>query len=205
MIQRTIGKRLLELLAYYPVVVLTGPRQSGKTTLLKNMFPDREYFNLENPSTLDFIKADPTSFIQLYGTNVIIDEAQRFPELFSFIQASVDDHRENGRIILSGSQNILLSDAISQTLAGRAAYCELFPLTLTELKYAGQATGEPNSADLFNNIFMGFYPGQRSGGIPPDIFFDQYIATYVERDVRTLKNIVILRHSGVSCEFWPAG
>jgi len=189
MIQRTIEKRLLELLGYYPVVVLTGPRQSGKTTLLKNMFPDREYFNLENPSTLDFVKSDPTSFIQLHGTNVIVDEAQRFPELFSYIQASVDDHRENGRIILSGSQNILLSDTISQTLAGRAAYCELLPLTLAELRYAEQTTSEPNSADLFNNIFMGFYPGQRSGGIPPDIFFDQYIATYVERDVRALKNI----------------
>ena len=189
MIQRTIEKRLSELLAYYPVVVLTGPRQSGKTTLLKSMFPDREYFNLENPSTLDFVKTDPTSFLQNHGTNVIIDEAQRFPELFSYIQASVDDRRENGRIIISGSQNILLSAAISQTLAGRAAYCELLPLTQTELRYAGQADGNPDSAGLFNNIFMGSYPGQRSGGIPPDIFFDQYIATYVERDVRMLKNV----------------
>ena len=189
MIKRTIEKRLAELLAYYPVVVLTGPRQSGKTTLLKSLFPDREYFNLENPSVLELVMADPDSFVRLHGKNVIIDEAQKFPGLFSYIQASVDDHRENGRIILSGSQNILLSDTISQTLAGRAAYCELLPLTQTELRNTSKPKTALGTADLFDNIFEGSYPGQRSGEIPPDIFFDQYIATYVERDVRTIKNV----------------
>ncbi|MCL2504490.1 MAG: ATP-binding protein [Coriobacteriia bacterium] len=178
------------------------------------MFPDRKYFNLENPSTLDLVSTDPTSFMQRHGTNVIVDEAQRLPELFSYIQASVDDRRRNGRIILSGSQNVLLSDAISQTLAGRAAYCELLPLTQTELKSVGQQFAEPRPArskserpgfagskpagqtadrsdatDLFGNIFMGSYPGQRSERIPPEIFFDQYIATYVERDVRAIRNV----------------
>jgi len=189
MIKRTIEKRLTELLAWYPVVVLTGPRQSGKTTLLKSLFPDREYFNLENPSVLELVMADPDSFVRLHGKNVIIDEAQRFPGLFSYIQASVDDNRENGRIILSGSQNILLSDAISQTLAGRAAYCELLPLTQTELRNFQRPKAAPGASDLFDNIFNGSYPGQQSGDIPPDIFFDQYIATYVERDVRTIKNV----------------
>ncbi|MDR1358951.1 MAG: ATP-binding protein [Coriobacteriales bacterium] len=193
MIKRTIEKQLAELLSYYPIVVLTGPRQSGKTTLLRSMFPQREYFNLENPSTLDAVKADPSSFLELHGSNVIIDEAQRFPELFSFIQASVDEQREKGRFILSGSQNILLSDAISQTLAGRAAYAELLPLTLQELSAAAcldeQASDRQGVAELFDNIFEGFYPGQRSEHIPPEVFFDQYLATYVERDVRTMKNI----------------
>ena len=189
MIKRMIAKRLEELLTYYPVVVLTGPRQSGKTTLLKSLFPDREYFNLENPSVLDFVEADPGSFIKLHGKNVIIDEAQKLPRLFSYIQAAVDDHRKNGGIILSGSQNILLSDTISQTLAGRAAYCELLPLTQTELQNAGDLNAAPDTRNLFDNIFMGSYPGQRSEKIPPDMFFDQYIATYVERDVRTIKNV----------------
>ena len=193
MIERTLEKQLLELSAYYPVVVLTGPRQSGKTTLLRHLFPDREYFNLENPSTLDMVEADPTSFIQLHGSQVIIDEAQRFPKLFSHIQVSVDEHRQNGRFLLSGSQNILLSNAISQTLAGRAAYCELLPLTLSELSATSHVMGKTGDKqdliNLFNNIFMGFYPGQRSESIPPEIFFDQYIATYVERDVRTMRNI----------------
>jgi predicted AAA+ superfamily ATPase len=139
------------------------------------------------------IKADPSSFISLHGENVIFDEVQRFPELLSYIQVSVDEQRENGRIILSGSQNILLSDVVSQTLAGRAAYTELLPLTQSELTPARKIvarTGEKqNLTDLFNNIFSGFYPGQRSGEIPPEIFFDQYIATYVERDVRMMKNI----------------
>jgi len=189
MIKRTIEKQLLDLLAYYPVLVLTGPRQSGKTTLLKYLFPDREYFNLENPSTLDLVKSDPISFLELHGTNVIIDEAQKFPELFSYIQVSVDDNRENGRILLSGSQNILLSEAISQTLAGRAAYCELLPLTQTELRLAGYTVSESDTAVLFDSLFKGSYPGQRTGEIPPEVFFDQYIATYVERDVRTIQNI----------------
>jgi predicted AAA+ superfamily ATPase len=193
MIKRAIEKHLLKLLHYYPVAVLTGPRQSGKTTLLKSLFPQREYFNLENPSTLDIIKADPVSFMSLHGTHAIIDEAQRFPELFSYIQTSVDEQRENGRLILSGSQNILLSAAISQSLAGRAAYVELLPLTQTELDTTIHPVTQEGSGEsligLFDNIFMGFYPGQRANKIPPEIFFDQYIATYVEHDVRMMRNV----------------
>ncbi len=193
MIDRIIEKHFLRLMTHYPVVVLTGSRQVGKTTMLKHLFPDREYFNLENPSTLDMIKADPSSFLELHGSNIIIDEAQRFPELFSYIQASVDEHKKSGRILLSGSQNILLSDAVSQSLAGRAAYTELFPLTLSELKNSAQNyvhTDDSHKLNtLFENMFHGFYPEQRTKHIPPDIFFDQYIATYVERDVRMMKNI----------------
>jgi len=189
MIKRMIEKKLFELLGYYPVVVLTGPRQSGKTTLLKSLFPDREYFNLENPSDLALLETDPVSFIELHSKNIIIDEAQKFPQLFSYIQTSVDNDRESGRIILSGSQNILLSETISQTLAGRAAYCELLPLTQTELYNASILRLNPDIPDLFENMFKGSYPGQRSDEIPPDIFFNQYIATYVERDVRSIKNV----------------
>jgi predicted AAA+ superfamily ATPase len=187
MIERDARNRISELAKYYPVTVLTGARQSGKTTLLRHMFPEREYFNLESPDTLALAESDPRAFVG-GRREVIIDEIQRAPELLSYIQAYVDEDRVNGRFMLSGSQNLLLSASIDQSLAGRAAYVELMPLSRAEMEGAKVIGRE----SVYESIFAGGYPGQRAGVIPPEIFFDQYIATYAERDVRSVKNIANL-------------
>jgi predicted AAA+ superfamily ATPase len=171
-------------MGYYPVVALTGPRQSGKTTLLKSMYPNYEYFNLENPSTLAFIENDMQGFINLHSDHIIIDEVQRLPEILSYIQAAVDERRDNGRILLSGSQNLLLSESINQSLAGRAAYAELLPISNSEQLRAGI-----KKETAFDLIYSGGYPGLIKDDIPPQIFYDQYIATYVERDLKLIRNI----------------
>jgi predicted AAA+ superfamily ATPase len=186
-IEREAQNRIRELIKYYPVVVLTGARQTGKTTLLRHMFPERAYFNLESPDTLALAESDPKSFIDC-SADVIIDEIQRAPALLSYIQAVTDDRRTPGRFLLSGSQNILLSASIDQSLAGRAAYCELMPLSKAEV--AQSDVGEKEN--VYESLFAGDYPGRRVNAIPPVIFFDQYIATYAERDVRNLKNIANL-------------
>jgi predicted AAA+ superfamily ATPase len=183
-IKREIQDYIRMLTGYYPVVVLTGPRQSGKTTLLKSMYPEFEYFNLENPSTLALIENDMQGFINLHGEHLIIDEVQRLPGILSYIQASVDEHRENGRFLLSGSQNLLLSEAIGQSLAGRAAYAELLPVSNTEFAAAGIRRNT-----VFELIYSGGYPGLVKDRIPPQIFYDQYIATYVERDLKLIRNV----------------
>jgi predicted AAA+ superfamily ATPase len=186
-IERDARNRISELAKYYPVTALTGARQSGKTTLLRHMFPERGYFNLESPDVLALAESDPRAFVG-GRRDLIIDEIQRAPELLSYIQAAVDEDRVNGRFMLSGSQNLLLSASIDQSLAGRAAYVELTPLSRTEME-ASKIIGRES---VYESIFAGGYPGQRTGEIPPEIFFDQYIATYVERDVRSIMNIANL-------------
>lgn len=133
-IKRNIQKQLNKLKTGFPVIAVTGPRQSGKTTPLQNSFPSYEYFNLELPQTRQLIKKDPVMFFKTHPKNIIMDEVQRLPELLSHIQVHVDETQKMGSILLSGSQNLLISEQISQSLAGRAAYLTLHPLSISELK-----------------------------------------------------------------------
>ncbi len=162
----------------YPVITLTGPRQSGKTTFLKGEFPEYRYVNLENPDTRNFATTDPNAFLNLYNKYVIFDEVQRVPALFSYIQALVDESRIMGQFILSGSQNFHLMQNITQSLAGRVAIFRLLPFDFTELKMAGLL-----DADFTVNMHKGFYPAIYDRDIPSKMFYSNYIQTYIERDL----------------------
>ncbi|MDY7396851.1 ATP-binding protein [Aureibaculum sp. 2210JD6-5] len=183
MIARDIHKKLVEISTYYPITTITGPRQSGKTTLIKSVFSDLPYVLLEAPDIKNRVLEDPRGFLDRYPNGAIFDEIQNTPELFSYLQGIVDENKDI-KFILSGSQNFLLLENISQTLAGRTAILKLLPLSLAELKKTKYKI--KNSLDY---IFKGSYPRLYNNSIPPDIFYSDYIQTYVERDVRTIKNI----------------
>lgn len=187
MIKRVLSKKLQSLTLKFPVVSVIGPRQSGKTTLVKNIFPRMDYVSLEDLDTREFALKDPRGFLLTHNKGVIMDEIQRVPNLFSYIQTIVDSKKTTGQFILTGSQNILLHENISQTLAGRVAILKLLPLSLEELKNAGYKLN--NSEDY---VFNGFYPGIYDKKIEPADWYPNYIQTYVERDVRLLKNITDL-------------
>ena len=179
-IERAITGKLLGMASKFPVLFLTGPRQSGKSTLLKTLFQKKfEYISLEEKDTLDFALNDPRGFLNSFGDRVIIDEAQRAPDLFSYIQTKVDEREIPGMYILSGSQNFLMMRNISQSLAGRVGILSLLPLSLSELEKAGRL---PKTADEW--MFNGTYPRLFSSKIDSADFFPSYIATYVERDIR---------------------
>lgn len=184
MIDRILTKKVKELISLFPIVSVTGPRQSGKTTLLRNIFPDYSYVSLETPDIREFAINDPRNFILTYSNKVIIDEAQRVPNLFSYLQTHVDEINKPGMYILSGSQNFLLMQQITQSLAGRVAILKLLPFSRTELKMASLLP-----ADIDHEIFYGSYPRLYDVTIPPTDYYPNYIQTYVERDVRQLKNI----------------
>ncbi len=167
-----------------PVVSITGPRQSGKTTLSKGAFPDYAYANLENLQTRQYARENPIGFLQQYPNGLIIDEAQYVPELFSYIQVEVDRSGRNGQYILSGSQNFLLMEKITQSLAGRVAVFNLLPFSTEELNGTIHQLDNP-----FEYIVKGFYPRIYDQGTPADLFYTSYMLTYLERDVRLLKNI----------------
>jgi len=190
-VQRTIVDSIIELLGKYPVVALTGPRQSGKTTLLKNAFPNYKYVSLEKPDVREFATKDPNAFLKQYSENVIIDEAQRVPSLFSYIQTIVDDSGKMGQFILSGSQNFQLMQSITQSLAGRVALFQLLPLDFQELKSENILEVDPLSA-----LIKGFYPAIYDRNIEPSTFYYNYVQTYVQRDVSELielKNISLFK------------
>ncbi|MCK5589183.1 MAG: ATP-binding protein [Candidatus Pacebacteria bacterium] len=184
---RSVVKIIKKLIKSFPVVSITGPRQSGKTTFLKHNYPNYKYYNLEDPVVLDRIKADPKEILGDKNTKIIFDEVQRMPELLSYIQAHVDETQKLGNILISGSQNLLVSDKISQSLAGRAAYQTIYPLSTLELK-----KNNLYNQNKYTQMFFGGYPGIYSRKVNPNLFFRQYIATYVERDVRNIKNITNL-------------
>ena len=151
--ERIIGRKVLEFAKSYPVVTITGPRQSGKTTLAKMLFPGYRYVNLESLTEREFAKSDPVAFLrQFESDNVIIDEVQRVPELLSQVQVEADVRKRNGRFILTGSQNFSLMHGISQSLAGRTALCTLLPFALREI------ADESKSASLDQVMWRGFYP-----------------------------------------------
>ena len=184
MIARDLTSKLKAMVSTYPVTTLTGPRQSGKSTLLKATFPNFEYVSLEDLDTRLFAQNDPRGFLTTYPMNVIIDEAQRVPDLFSYIQTHVDKTDEAGTYILAGSNNFLLMEAISQSLAGRTAILKLLPFSHLEMK---EATILPHSID--EEIFTGGYPRIYAKHIVPPDFYPFYIQTYIEKDVRLMKNI----------------
>jgi len=175
---------LRKFAAGYPVLSVTGPRQSGKTTLVRATFPEKPYVSLEDPDQLESATADPRGFLGLYPDGAILDEAQRCPFLFSYLQTKVDLDGRSGFFVLTGSQQFGLLSKITQSLAGRVAVIELLPFSLEEMQAAGKAP-----KDIDDLLFEGMYPPVRAKGLDPSPWFANYVMTYVERDVRQLVNI----------------
>ncbi len=183
-IKRTLAGYIRNLQNKFPILAVTGPRQSGKTTLLKKLFPDYQYISLENPDNRSFASDDPKGFLTTYADRVILDEVQQVPSLFSYLQTSVDESGKMGQYILSGSQNFHLLKSITQTLAGRVALFRLLPFDIEELN--AEKLLSDNFADA---CIKGFYPAIFSRDIAPKIFYANYIQTYIERDVAGLINV----------------
>jgi len=183
-INRNISTIVLALKDQYPILSITGPRQSGKTTFLREFFKDYRYISLENKDEREFATKDPNGFLKKYDKKVIFDEAQNVPELFSYLQTKVDESREMGKFILSGSQNFLLLQNITQSLAGRVAIIKLLPFDFNELQ----------EAKMLNENWMemavkGFYPALYQRNINPRIYYNNYLETYIERNIRMLQNV----------------
>lgn len=188
-IKRTLEEKLKSLATQFAAVSVTGPRQSGKTTLAKETFPTYEYFNFEDPNTRSIFRADPHNFLKKFmdAPGMILDEPQNVPELFSYLQIYIDEYHKPGHFILPGSQNFLLNESISQSLAGRVAILTLLPLSMQEL---AQANLLSDSIDA--TLFKGFYPELYKKEISIVDWYGSYINTYLERDVRQIKNVANL-------------
>jgi uncharacterized protein len=184
MIPRILQKQIRKLAAKMPVITITGPRQSGKTTLAKMALPDYAYKNLEFPDVRRFATEDPRGFFGELTQGVILDEIQRVPELLSYVQGIVDETNEPGKFILTGSQNLLLLNKVSQTLAGRSAILHLLPLSMEELIASGAPEGSAESW-----MQRGFYPRLYDKKISPLDWLPSYVESYVERDVREIINV----------------
>ena len=187
-IEREIVNALNFYKTKYPILALTGPRQSGKTTLLRELFSDYQYISLENIDIRNFLENDPNGFFEKYSSFCIFDEAQRAPLLFSYLQTKVDEDKIMGQYIISGSQNFHLMKNITQSLAGRVAIFKLFPLDFNELKSKNLL-----DKDYIVAMLKGFYPAIFDRDIPSKNFYTNYIQTYVERDITDLINIQDLR------------
>ncbi|MGC8764840.1 MAG: ATP-binding protein [Brevinematia bacterium] len=183
MIERKAEKLIKKYLSQYPVVTVVGPRQSGKTTLCRSLFPDWGYINLEDIPLRERIKAEPEKFLRQYSEGLIIDEFQKFPELTSFIQVIVDEKRKNGLYILTGSQSFDSMMYISQSLAGRTAIFTLLPFSYEEISHL------LDTEELNNIMLKGFYPKLYDQKIDFTEYYSFYVATYIERDIRSLVNI----------------
>lgn len=200
MIKRQMMTVLKEKARQYPVVTLTGPRQSGKTTLARATFPKVGYVNLEDPEQQEYARSDPREFLAQFSGRVILDEVQRVPDLFSYIQVLVDEKEQPGRFILTGSHNFLLMKSIKQTLAGRAAILHLLPFSGSELAGRKPAPLDkigdwiprlpaPPGVDLLDSLISGCYPRIHDKGLEPRDWLANYVRTYVERDVGEVLNI----------------
>lgn len=186
MITRAIAPQILSAAKKYPFVGLVGPRQSGKTTLAKALFPDYAYISLENLDVRTYAQQDPRGFLADYPSRCIFDEVQKVPELFSYLQEA-GDQKEMGRYILTGSQNFLLHRHISQSLSGRIALFTVHPFSRGELSGASLGYDQPEGY-----MFMGMYPPIHDRNIPPTNWYSNYIQTYIERDLRDLTQITQL-------------
>ena len=201
MIPRYLEPVLHKAARRYPVVSLTGPRQSGKTTLVREAFPRHVYVSLEVPDQREFAQEDPKGFLGQFAGKVILDEVQRTPHLFSYIQGIVDERQEAGQFILTGSQNFLLLQSISQTLAGRCATLHLLPFSRAELAHqkmmdlntlgtvVPKANGKSPARGLFETLFTGGYPRIFDKHLDPQDWLRNYYQAYIEKDVRDILNV----------------
>lgn len=186
LLTRTAEKELRTLAGQFKAVAVVGPRQSGKTTLVRMAFPDKAYVSLENPDTRRFAIEDPRGFIAGYPDGAILDEIQRTPDIFSYLQQVLDENKGKGRFIITGSNNFLLQENISQSLAGRVGYLYLLPLSINELPKHKLSVNE--------QIHKGFYPAmyEQEGQTEVGKYYLNYIRTYIERDVRLIRIVTDL-------------
>lgn len=186
-IKRKIESTILEAAKYFPVITVTGPRQSGKTTMLKHIFPHLHYYSLEDLDTRSFAMEDPVRFLHLHEEGMILDEVHNYPELLSYIQGMVDEQPQK-KFVLSGSSNFALLKKVSQSLAGRSGVFELMPLSIEEVK--GQIEYIDDADQL---LYQGLYPAVCSCKNIPKFLYPSYVKTYLERDVRDLLNVKDIR------------
>ena len=179
MIDRQARIKVIQLASQFKAVAIMGPRQSGKTTLSRLCFPDKPYVSLENPQNRAFAVDDPTGFLAAYPDGAILDEIQRVPSLLSWLQQRLDEEERKGTFILTGSNNLLFLEQITQSLAGRVAYLDLLPFSTAEFPVP----------TLNERLLSGGYPPVLADGISPIDWFPTYVRTYIERDVRQIKNI----------------
>lgn len=184
MIIRSIMEEARYSLTQFRALCITGPRQSGKTTLSRTLFKGRPYVNFEDPVTQGAFQDDPEAFLRKLRTGAVLDEVQRVPEIFRHLQVLLDHNRSRGQFILTGSNNFLLQEQVSQSLAGRAGYLTLLPFSYQELKEA-----EKPVDDILTNMLNGGYPEIWAEQLNPKKWLDSYIQTYIQRDVRQLRNI----------------
>ncbi|HWM91953.1 MAG TPA: ATP-binding protein [Thermoanaerobaculia bacterium] len=184
MISRVLETRLRDLAQKFPIVTVTGPRQSGKTTLCRAIFPGKPYVSLEAPDVQEYARRDPRGFLGEHGEGAVLDEVHRVPELLSYLQPMVDERPDRGRFVLTGSANFSLLQSLGQSLAGRTALLELLPLSLEEIR----RFPEP-PADLFTLLWRGSYPAVYDRTLEAGDWYPSYVATYLERDVRAILSV----------------
>ena len=184
MLKRTLIAEVKQTANEFKIVCVTGPRQSGKTTLCKQVFTKMKYVSLEDPDTAFSAEKDGRTFLKQFKHGAIIDEAQRVPSLFNYLQGIVDHKNTNGQFVLTGSNNFLMQHNISQSLAGRVGYIELLPFSLNELN-----KNKFKNGDLNEHILRGFYPAVITKVSTAQRWFPNYIKTYLERDVRMIRNV----------------
>ncbi len=186
-VQRDIAPHVRALCQSFPVVTITGPRQSGKTTLCRQLFPDKHYVSLEALDERAFATGDPRGFLEAHSSGAVIDEVQRAPDLLSYLQVEVDQRPEAGRFVLTGSANLALLASVSQSLTGRTGLVTLLPCSRPEYE---RFPGTPPS--LWDQIWRGGFPAIPDRAIPPPDWYEAYVSTYVERDVRRITNVLDL-------------
>ncbi|MBN2321947.1 MAG: ATP-binding protein [Acidobacteria bacterium] len=184
MIPRSVEKVLPSLISGYPVITITGPRQSGKTTLSREFFASKPYVSFENPDTREEAQSDPRSFLERYRDGAVFDEVQRLPELLSYLQQIVDEGPKSCRFVLTGSQQFGLNSKITQSLAGRTALIHLLPFSYEELYSFHDKNPSMESA-----LFTGLYPPIHDRGLDPQKWYADYVQTYIERDIRSILNV----------------
>lgn len=188
MIKRILSTKILKTSKVAPIIGIVGPRQSGKTTLAKEVFPKYTYVNLEQPDTRQYAQNDPKAFLDQYDNHIILDEIQRVPELFSYLQVKTDNDKKMGQYILTGSQHFLMMQSITQSLAGRIAIFNLYPLSYEEL-----SNDNKQKKDIYTQIWYGGYPRLYEQEISPLIWINNYIQTYIDRDVSLISRITNLK------------